>query len=95
MSSSGPKKSKIMFFQNCLAMLGICLGIITGHFGPLKKMFFFILLFPKVVYRPLGYYLASSLNIFSPEINIFESRKKSKNMFLHMYFLFSGICKDK
>ena len=32
------KNSKLMFFQNCLAMLGICLGIITGHFEAIKKL---------------------------------------------------------
>ena len=46
--------------------------------------------FSKVVYRPLGYYLASSLIIFSPEINIFEKSKKyfSKHIFSHIIFYF-------
>ena len=56
-----------------------------------------ILCFPKVVYWPLGYDLASSLIIFSPEINIFENLKKyfSKFIFSHIYFLFSCMFKDK
>jgi len=41
MITYGPKKSKIMIFQNCLAMLGICLGIMTGHFEAIKKLNFF------------------------------------------------------
>ena len=47
-------------------------------------------MFFKVVYGPLGYYLASSLSIFSPEINIFENLRKyfSKNIFRDTYFLF-------
>ena len=79
------------FFQNCLAMLGICLGIITGHFESIKKLKKMkILCFSKDVYWPLGYYLASSLIIFSPEINIFENLEKhfSKNVFFHIYFYF-------
>ena len=99
MMTYGPFFLKIMFvFQNCSAMLGICLGIITGHFEAIKKLKKMkMLLFPKVVYRPLGYYLASSLIIFSPEINIFENLKKyfSKFIFWDIYFLFSGIFKDK
>ena len=56
-----------------------------------------ILLFSKVVYWPLGYDLASSLSIFSPEINIFENLKKyfSKHVFSHIYFSFSSFFKDK
>ena len=69
----------IIFFQNCLAILGICLGIMTGHFEAIKKIkknedF----TFSKVVYRPLGYYLLSSLLIFSPEANIFKVEKQIK-----------------
>ena len=82
---------KLVFFQNCLAMLGICLGIITGHSEAIKKIKHFEnFTFSKVVYWPLGYYLLSSLIIFSPEINIFENLKKyfSKFIFLHIYFLF-------
>ena len=32
------KINKFYFFQNCLAMLGICLGIITGRFEAIKKL---------------------------------------------------------
>ena len=79
---------KLLFFQSCLAMLGICLGIITGHFEAIKKLFFLkILCFSKVVYRPLGYDLASSLIIFSPEINILENLKKYFSK-----FIFGDIC---
>ena len=61
----------------------------------IKKLNF--LCVSKGVYWPLGYDLASSLSIFSPEINIFENLKKyfSKFIFWDIYFLFSGIFKDK
>ena len=87
-----------IFFWNCLAMLGMWLGIMNGHFEAIKKLKKIeFLLFSKVVYWPLGYDLASSLIIFSPEINIFENLKKyfSKNIFWDIHFLFSGIFKDK
>ena len=83
---------KSCFFQNCLAMLGICLGIITGHFEAINKMKKLrILLFSKVVYRPLGYDLASLLSIFSPEIIVFENLKKivfKKYFFADLFFIF-------
>ena len=51
MLTYGPTKIEKYFFQNCLAMLGICLGIITGHFEAIEKMKILkMLCFPKVVY---------------------------------------------
>ena len=44
-----------------------------------------ILFFSKVVYWPLGYYLASSLIIFSPEIIFFENLTKIKDCFSHVF----------
>jgi len=45
------KQIEKILFQKCLAMLGICLGIITGHFEAIKKLKKMkILLFSKVVY---------------------------------------------
>ena len=89
--------SKITFFRNCSAMLGICLGIITDHFEPLNKLNKFEnFIFSKVVYRPVGYYLLSSLSIFSPEINHFEKSKQNIEIFFsHIHVSFSGILKDK
>ena len=56
--------------------------------GKIEKMK--ILCFSKVVYWPLGYDLASSLSIFSPEINIFEKSKKyfSNLFFAYLFFIF-------
>ena len=89
MLTYGPKNLKIMCFQNWLAMLGICLGIITGHFEAIKKMEKLkILLFSEVVYWPLGYDLLSSLSNFSPEINIFEKSNKYFSKLCFRIFIF-------
>ena len=50
MMTYGPKKTFFTFLQIFLAMLGICLGIITGHFEVIKKLKKKFYVFPKVVY---------------------------------------------
>ena len=64
-------------------MLGIWLGIMTGHFEPFKKMKNMnFLFFPKVVYWPLGYYFLSSLIIVSLEIIFLKSQKRTVWFFM-------------
>ena len=67
------KKSKIMFFKIVWPCWGYVWASSLVILRPSKNWKFFkIWFFSKVVYWPLGYYLASSLSIFSPEINNFE-----------------------
>ena len=92
------KNSNFTFFSKLFGHVGDMFGYHHWSFwGRQKIEKNEMLLFPKVVYWPLGYDLASSLIIFSPEINIFENLKKyfSKFIFWDIYFLFSSIFKDK
>ena len=73
-----------LFFQNCFGHVGDMFGYHHWSFWAFKKnVKMKILPFSKVVYWPLGYDLASSLLMCSPEINIFE---KSKQYFSKLFF---------
>jgi len=85
----------ICFFQNCLAIIGTWLGIMTGHFEPLKKCKS-ICIFSKVVYWPLGYYFLSSLTFCRLEIFFWNSQKMFFNKYVsHTYLWCSSIFNDK
>ena len=88
------KKGKMVQHKSKKSKLFGHVGDTFGHhhwsfwaFQKIEKLK--ILCFSKVVYWPLGYDLASSLSIFSPEIDIFE------NIFLEEYIFEDIFFQDK
>ena len=73
--------------QNCLSWQAIMTATLEPHKKSREKT--------KVVYRPLGHDLRSSVIMFSPGKIFFQKSKKNGKVFLHIHLLITCHFKDR